>query len=67
MVELIAWINGVMVQGSPEEIEHYRQLSAEKKTSTHYNLKDDIPEHVKKYGESFSYELKNKSRVRAWF
>jgi hypothetical protein len=49
---MIAIINGVVVQGSPEEIEHYRQISTKKENDFFKVTKSNIPEHVKKYGEA---------------
>jgi hypothetical protein len=49
---MIAIINGVVVQGSPEEIERYRQITTKKENKFFNVSKDVIPEHVKKYRES---------------
>ena len=68
---MIAYINGITVQGTPEEIEQYRALTAMKVTSTHGFFKqvsNDVPDHVKKYKEcSVIYTLKDSSsRTRVW-
>jgi hypothetical protein len=66
---MIAWIDGVMVNGSPEEIQRFREINAKKVTSTEYfNIpKDDVPEHVKQYGKhNFKYESTGQTH-RVWF
>lgn len=65
---MIAWIDGVMVQGSPEEIEQYKSITSKKKTtSKNFNLIDDVPEHVKKYKEGNTIYVLKESKTRAWF
>lgn len=65
---MIAYINGIMVQGSPEEIERYRQITAEKKTHTgFFNITDDIPQHVKEYGKHRNTYVAIDTKTRAWF
>jgi hypothetical protein len=69
---MIAYINGVMVQGSPEEIEQFRMINAEKKTSTRFfNIPaSEIPEHVKKYWEpkqDYRYDATKGQTHRVWF
>lgn len=65
---MIAWINGIEVQGSPEEIERYRQITAEEKTNTYFKLpKDDIPEHVKKYKSHPGWKISGCETHRVWF
>lgn len=56
-----------MVQGNPEEIERYRQITSKKKTVTDYfNLVDDVPEHIKKYKEGNATYILKESKTRAW-
>lgn len=67
---MIAWINGIQVQGSPEEIERYRQMTAEKKAHTFFNFpetKDDVPEHVKKYKSHPGWKASGETHIRVWF
>ncbi|MBU5214371.1 hypothetical protein [Heyndrickxia oleronia] len=66
---MIAYINGITVQGTPEEIEQYRAITAKKVTSTHGFFKqvsNDVPEHVKRYGKSSVIYTSKGSNVRAW-
>jgi hypothetical protein len=77
---MLAWIEGVMVQGSPDEIERFRMITAEKKIST--NLKDvietetnffrhienDVPEHVKNYDKyPYTYISSGRQTHRVWY
>jgi hypothetical protein len=61
---MIAWINGIMVKGSPEEIEKYRMIASEKKTST--RPYDDIPEHVKQYDKYNATYVSKGQTHRVW-
>jgi hypothetical protein len=64
---MIAWINGVMVQGSPEEVERYRVIAAEKKTNTKYiTIQDDVPDHVKKYWTGSTGWSSKDTKARSW-
>jgi hypothetical protein len=66
--EVIAIINGVTVSGTPEEIEKYKKIAGKEKAKTDFfNVSNDVPEHVKRYGKNNTkYELKD-SKSRAWF
>lgn len=65
---MIAWVNGTLVHGSPEEIAKYRQLNNNGKSSGLFRLdKDSVPEHVKKYGSSKGWESKESGNIKAWF
>jgi hypothetical protein len=67
---MIAWINGVMVQGSPEEIDRYRILNTKTATTTEFFKipKDDVPEHVKQYDKyPHTYISSGGQTHRVWY
>jgi hypothetical protein len=65
---MIAWINGVMVQGSPEEIEQYRKISAKDNKRFFKSSKSNIPEHVKGYSKHEGWQKEwTPSELRAFF
>lgn len=68
---MMAIINGVAVTGTPEEIKRLTGLSQEKKGNGYFNIpENDVPEHVKRYGQPMGFDNKNYSircTTRAWF
>ena len=64
-----ALINGLLVEGTPEEIDKYRRLVEQNNHNPFYNIDvNDVPEHVKKYGDDTSYVATDKNnKYRAWF
>lgn len=62
-----ALIKGVWVEGTPEEIERYREL-AESNVPPFKISKDSIPDHIKKYKEdSEIYTSSGNEKMRSWY
>lgn len=66
---MIAWIDGVMVSGSPQEIQQFREINGKKKTNTDlFKIPvDGVPEHVKNYGKNDKTYVCRESNIRAYF
>lgn len=67
---MIAFINGIQVVGTPEEIEKYRQIANKKKSTLDFFKTgiSDIPDHVKNYGKyNKVYAFKGNNGLNAWF
>lgn len=65
---MIMYINGKLVSGTPEELKRWEELQAKQpKNNKFFNIPEDgVPEHVKRYNGGVIYESKD-PKVNIWY